>query len=307
MQTAVMTKNNQQHMSLQDWVLLFILGLLWGGSFLFGRIAVLEVPPMTLVLLRVALAALTLNALLLFIQTGGGPRPWSAFAIMGLLNNIIPFGLIFYGQTEIGAGLAAIINGMTPIWTILIAHFATADEKLSVGKTAGIVLGFAGVAILIGSSALSGLSGTLLAQLAVVGATISYGCAGVFGRRFSKVPPLETARGQLTMSALMMVPVAAIIDRPWTLSWPSQTAVWSIILLAVLSTALAYVLFFRILARAGALNISLVTLLVPLSAVLLGVVFLDEILQTRHLVGMALILGGLLIIDGRLLRRVRTT
>jgi len=291
-------------MDAQDWALLFLLAFIWGASFLFARIAVLEVAPMILVFWRVALAAVVLNVILLF-RSGlfyGDTKLWLAFAGMGLLNNIIPFSLIFYGQQEIGAGLAAIVNAMTPIWTVLIAHVATADEKMSRNKAVGIALGFAGVAVLIGAAALEGLAASVLAQIAVLGATISYGFASVFGRRFAKTPPLQTARGQLTMSSLIMLPILPFIGATLSFSWPSQAAIWSIILLAVVCTALAYLLFFRILARAGALNISLVTFLVPLSAIVLGVIVLGETLEWRHLIGLAIILAGLIVIDGRLLQ-----
>jgi len=285
----------------QDWALLILLSLIWGSSFLFARIAVQEVPPITLVLLRVALAAFVLNFVIWASQQReDGPLPWGSFAVMGILNNVIPFGLIFYGQQEIGAGLAAIINAMTPIWTVIIAHFSTGDERFSAQKISAILLGFAGVTVLIGAEALSGLSASVIAQVAVLGATISYGCAGVFGKRFAKVPPMQTARGQLSMSTLIIVPIAVLVDQPWTLPIPSWTTIWSIVALAVVCTALAYLMFFRILARAGAVNISLVTLLVPVSAILLGIIVLGETLAMRHFVGMTLIMISLLIMDGRL-------
>ncbi len=292
-------------MEAQDWALLFLLSLIWGASFLFARIAVLEVSPMILVFWRVALAAVVLTMILLF-RSGfffGDRTLWTAFAGMGLLNNIIPFALIFYGQQEIGAGLAAIVNAMTPIWTALIAHFATADEKMSSNKAIGIVLGFVGVAVLIGSAALQGLAASAIAQVAVLGATLSYGFASVFGRRFKDTPPMQTARGQLTMSSVLMLPILPFVGATLFFEWPSAMAVWSIILLAVICTAFAYLLFFRILARAGALNISLVTFLVPLSAIILGILVLGEELALRHFAGLTLILCGLIVIDGRLFKR----
>ena len=294
---------HKTNMGLTEWALLILLGVIWGGSFLFARIAVLEVPPMTLVLLRVAIAALALNIWL--IATSASEiehkrRLWLNFAGMGILNNIIPFALIFYGQKEIGAGLAAIVNAMTPIWTLLIAHQFTEDERLSANKLIGIAMGFLGVAILIGGPALAGLSASMIAQLAVLGATISYGFAGVFGKRFAGIPPVETARGQLTASTLIMLPVAAFSDQFWTLPFPSAAAVWSIILLALLCTAFAYILFFAILTRAGAVNLSLVTLIVPVSAIISGALVLGETLSAQQVFGTLIILGGLVVIDGRL-------
>ncbi|EFL90861.1 DMT family transporter [Ahrensia sp. R2A130] len=292
--------------SARIWAMLFLLAFIWGGSFLFARIAVLEIPPLTLVLLRVALASLTLNAVLIFWRTGftHNREAWKNFAIMGVLNNIIPFLLIFIGQKEIGAGLAAIVNAMTPIWTVLIAHQTTSDERMSAPKVVGIILGFAGVATLIGSAAFAGLEASAWAQLSVLGATISYGFASVFGKRFAEVPPMETARGQLTASTILIAPLALLWDQPWALPMPSALAIWSVIALAVICSAFAYILFFEILSKAGAVNVSLVTFLVPPSAIVLGMIFLGETLETRHIVGMALILSGLIAIDGRLWKRI---
>ena len=285
-----------------EWGLLVLLSLVWGGSFLFGRIIVAEVPPLTATWLRVVLAAASLWIVLPFFQRAPANLPWGRFAVMGLLNNVIPFSLILYGQTAIGAGLAAIVNAMVPVWTVLLANAVTADERLSRPKAGGVALGFAGVAILIGWAAFEGLAASVWAQLAVLSATISYACSGLYGRRFANVPPAQTARGQLTMSTLILLPLM-LLDRPWALPWPSAEVVWSIIALATASTAFAYILFFTILARAGATNVSLVTFLVPISAIGLGVVFLDEVLRGRHLAGLLVILLGLVLIDGRLLRR----
>ncbi|MEQ8393796.1 DMT family transporter [Thalassobaculum sp.] len=289
-----------------DWICLLTLSALWGGSFFFGKVAVAVVPPLTLVLARVGLAAL---ALLVVVRVAGLRLPvdyrlWLAFAGMGILNNLVPFGLIFYGQTTIGAGLAAVINGMTPFWAALLAR-AVGAEPLAFGKLAGIAIGFAGLAVMIGPAALGGLDTSLIAQLAVVGATISYGCASVFGRRFKALPPLVTATGQLSASSLLVLPLALLIDRPWTLAMPEPVVLGAIVALALFSTSLAYILFFRVLANAGATNVSLVTLLVPVSAMVLGVLVLGEAVTSRQLLGLALIALGMVFIDGRLMARMR--
>ncbi len=293
--------NLPRQMTMKDWLLLVLLALIWGGSFYFARVAVLEIPPFTLVLSRVLLAAIALNLILQWKTTGltHTRSLWFQFAMMGLLNNVIPHSLLFYGQQELGAGLASIINAMTPFWSLLIAHAFTQDERLSPSKIFGVIAGITGVSIMIGGAVFEGQSVAVLAIIAVVGTTLSYGIASVYGKAFANVPPLETARGQLTMSTIMILPVALLIDQPWQLPMPSTLAIGSVVLLALVCTAYAYILYFRILASAGAVNISLVTLLVPASAILLGSIFLNEILLPRHIIGLAFILIGLAAVDGR--------
>jgi drug/metabolite transporter (DMT)-like permease len=291
-------------MTAREWGMLILLSILWGGSFLFQKIAVAELPPFTIVLVRVALAALTLHALRPLFGVALPPWPiWAAFAVMGLLNNVIPFSLLVYGQTQIGAGLASILNATTPVFTVLVAHFLTQDEKLKSNKAFGVVLGFLGVVCLIGIEALGGLTLAVAGQVACIGAAISYAFSSVWARRFQGVPPYASAMGQLTMSSLMMIPIVLLVDQPWTLNWPSTTVVWSMILLAIPATAFAYLLFFAIVKAAGATNIMLVTLLVPVSAVLLGAIILGERLVLTDAIGMVLIGLSLLAIDGRILRK----
>ncbi|CBS87682.1 Putative permease of the drug/metabolite transporter superfamily [Azospirillum lipoferum 4B] len=296
-------------MGLTDWSLLAFLSILWGGSFFFVGIAVRELPPLTIVAMRVALAALALGALLRLL---GSPMPsdrqtWAAFFGMGTLNNLIPFCLIVWGQTQIASGLASVLNATTPLFGVVVAHVLTQDERMTGNRLAGVLIGFAGVAAMIGPAALGGLGDRLLPQVAVLGAALSYAFAGIFGRRFKGmgISPMVTATGQVAASALMLVPVALLVDRPWSLPLPTPAA-WSAVAgLALLSTALAYVIFFRVLASAGATNLMLVTFLIPVSAILLGSLFLNERLAVRHGIGMALIAAGLAAIDGRLSARLR--
>jgi drug/metabolite transporter (DMT)-like permease len=232
---------------------------------------------------------------------------WRDFLLMGLLNNAIPFSLIFWGQKEIASGLASIHNATTPLFTVLVAHAFTADERATPAKLIGVGLGIAGVALMIGLDLISGFGSHLLSELAVLAAALSYAFAGVFGRRFRGRPPLVVAAGQLTGSSALILPLALLIDRPWTGASPSL-GVWAALIgLAILSTALAYVIFFRILARAGATNLLLVTFLIPVSALLLGVTFLAETVTAHQLLGMLLIGLGLAVIDGRPLRMLRGT
>lgn len=291
-------------MTFFDWCLLLALSILWGGSFFFVGVAVTALPPFTIVLLRVAIAAVALHLVLRMTRAAmpWDGRTWLAFFGMGLLNNAIPFSLIVWGQTHIASGLASILNATTPLFTVLVAHVLTTDERLSKNRVAGVLIGLAGVVVLIGPQALAGLGEDVLAQLAILGAALSYGFATIFGRRFKRmgVPPLATAAGQVTASSLMLLPVALLIDRPWNLPAPGLP-VWGAILgLALLSTALAYVVFFRILASAGAVNLSLVTFLIPVSAIVLGALILGERMVATDFVGLALIGLGLAAIDGRL-------
>jgi drug/metabolite transporter (DMT)-like permease len=287
------------------WLLLGVLSLLWGGSFFFIGIAVRELPPLTIVTSRVVLAALVLlPALHLMGQHLPRERKiWLAFFGMGLLNNAIPFTLIVWGQSQIPSGLASILNATTPISTAIVAHIFTSDEKLTANRLLGVLLGLAGVAVMLGADLLGGLGQNIAAQAACLLATLSYACAGVFGRRFRRmaVPPPVTAGGQLMASTLMLLPLAALVDKPWTLALPGWPVLAALLALAVLSTALAYVIFFRVMAAAGS-NVNLVTLLVPVSAILLGVLVLGETLLPRHLLGFGIIALGLLAIDGRMLR-----
>jgi drug/metabolite transporter (DMT)-like permease len=291
-----------------EWALLLALSVLWGGSFFFNGVAVKELPPFTIVVLRVGLAALILNFMVRATgqQMPGATRVWAAFLGMGLLNNVVPFSLIVWGQTQIASGLASILNATTPLFAVVVAHVLTADEKMTGNRLAGVLIGFLGVVLMIGPSiSLAGLGNSRIeAQCAVLGAAFSYSLAGIYGGRFKMmgIAPIVTATGQVTASTLLLIPVALLVDRPWTLPAPSLETWTALLGIAALSTALAYVLYFRILATAGATNLMLVTFLIPISAILLGSLVLGERLRPEHFVGMALIGLGLAAIDGRLLR-----
>lgn len=304
-----MDKINQT-MGALEWALLLLLSILWGGSFFFVGVAVKALPPFTLVVLRVGIAALALNIILrgMGLRMPRDAASWRAFFGMGLLNNMIPFSLIVWGQTQIASGLASILNATTPLFTLIVAHLLTRDEKLSGARLGGILVGFAGVAVIIGPDSLQGLGENTLAQFAVLGAALSYAFAGVFGRRFARmgVAPLVTASGQVSASTVLLLPLALLVDRPWNIPLPGMP-VWAAVLgLALISTALAYILYFRILASSGATNLLLVTFLIPVSAILLGALFLGEQLAAKDFIGMGLIGLGLLAIDGRLMPLSRT-
>jgi drug/metabolite transporter (DMT)-like permease len=301
-----MTDPMNRMMAARDWAMLVGLSILWGGSFFFVGVAVTELPTFTIVALRVLFAAVALAIFLIATGTGipTGAAAWRAFFGIGVLNNIIPFSLIVWGQAHIASGLASILNATTPLFGVLVAHWFTADERLTPPRAGGVAIGFAGVVLMMGPAALHEVRPDLLAQLACLGAALSYAFAGVYGRRFRRleIAPLQTAFGQVAASSVLLVPLALLADRPWTLPAPSVPTWAAVVALAVLSTSLGYALYFRILARAGATNVLLVTFLVPVSAILLGAAVLGERLQPRHFAGMALIGMGLAAIDGRLAR-----
>jgi drug/metabolite transporter (DMT)-like permease len=298
-------------MTALEWAMLVVLSTLWGGSFFFNGVAVRDLPVFTIVVVRIVLGALILMAIMKLRgeRLPTGRRVWAAFFAIGLINNVIPFSLIVWGQQHIASGVASIINASSPLFTVVFAHFLTTDEKMTGAKLAGVVIGLAGVAWMIGFDALQTLGADLMAQLSCLGAAIAYALSGIYGRRFRTmgVAPMATATGQVIASSVLLVPVMLVVDRPWTLAMPGMATVAALIGVAALSTALAYVLYFRILATAGATNLQLVTFLIPVSAILLGVAFLGESLQPRHVFGMVLIGAGLAAIDGRPLRRLRRT
>lgn len=290
----------------RQWGLLLMLALAWGGSFFFMAVAGAAWPPFTVVLARVALAAALLWGLLALNRQRLPLRRPVLLACLGMavLNNLIPFSLIVWAQQSIPSSLASVVNAATPVLTAVVAHFATADEKLSGHRLAGVLVGLGGVAVLAGPAAF-GAGAELPGILAGLGACLSYAVAGVWGRRFRRlgVPPLAAAAGQTTASCLLALPLVLLLDRPWHLPPPGPEVILAVLALGLISTGIAYALFFRLLAEAGATNTALVTQLVPVMAILLGVLVLGEALLPRHLAGMALIALGFALLDGRLRRR----
>lgn len=296
-------------MSGQDWAILLFLSVLWGGSFFFIEIIIRTVAPLTLVLIRAVLAAAALW-LYLLVRKERFAVPQGAllaFLILALLNNIIPFVLFAWAQQSISSGLASILNATTPIWGVIVAHLATRDEKATAGKVVGVLLGFGGVAVMIGADLLKHIGTELIAQLACLGATLCYALAGVYARRFRTmgVSAIGVSTGQLTAASIVMLPLVLLFEPPWLALAPSPEAWAALAGLALSCTSLAYILYFRLIASAGATNSLLVTFLIPITAILLGVLVLGERLEPRHFAGMALIGAGLAAIDGRLLARRR--
>ncbi len=296
-----------KRMGAVEWGMLLGLAALWGGTFFFVEVALTEMPFAMIVASRVVIAALALN---LFLFATGRRMPlsfdlWRSFLAMAILNNVIPFSLIFWGQTQIAGGLAAILNAATPLFTVLLADRLTPDERLTPARLVAVLLGLVGVVVMIGPDAVRGLGTLVLAQLAVLGAALSYALAGIYGRRFQGQDPTVTACGQLTGSSAVMVGFGLLAGGLWPATMPSLPVIGAVLALALFSTALAYILYFAILARAGASNLLLVTFLIPVTAILLGAAFLSESLDTGHYVGMAIIGLSLAILDGRLLAAIR--
>lgn len=292
-------------MRTQDWLLLVFLSVLWGATFFFIAVASPEVPPFTLVLARVAIAAFVLVPIV-FLARYRLPvnlAAWQPFIVQAIINNVIPFTLMVYGQQRIASGLAAVLNATTPLFTLIVAR-VFAHEPLTSSKVLGVLLGVAGVAVLMGPEALSANSSSAVGMLCILGASLSYGFSALWMRRLRHIPPLVSSAAQLTCSTMLLLPIAAVVDRFWLLPQPSAPAVLAVLGLAIISTALAYIVFFRISASAGPSNVMLVTLLIPVTATALGVLVLGETLTMQQIAGALIIASGLVVIDGRLLRRL---
>jgi drug/metabolite transporter (DMT)-like permease len=291
---------NDNRIHARDWSLLALLSILWGGSFFFNGAALRELPPLTLVFLRVALGAAMLLPLLRMQGIGfpKGVSAWTPFVTIGLLNNVIPFSLIVIGQTFIPSGLASILNATTPLFTVMVMAAAGA-EALQTRRVAGVALGLAGVIVLRGWG-IETRPGQGLGILLCLGGALSYGLAALAARRLLKdTPPLGMATFQLMASTVMLAIVAGAVEQPWRLPLPGVATWLAVLGLAGLSTALAYIVFFQILRRSGATNVMLVTLLIPVTAILLGWLVLREPISLREIAGAIVIGSALLVIDGR--------
>lgn len=278
-------------MDMKDWTRLIALSVLWGGSFLFVEIALEALPPLSVVWVRVTLGAVLVA---LMLRAGGlalprGAAVWRALAVMGFLNNAVPFSLFAIAQGEISGSLAAILNATTPLFGVVVAHLAGV-ERITALRLAGLAAGVLGVAVMTG-----GGTGALPAMLACLGAALSYALAGVWGRRFKAmgVAPMQAAFGQVAAASALMTPLWLLLDRPWTLEVPGARVIGALIGIAALSTALAYAIYFRLLASAGAVRLLLVTFLIPVSAAFMGALVLGERLASQHYAGFALIGVGL--------------
>ncbi len=290
-------------MAIADWIRILVLSLVWGGSFFFVEVMLMELPALTSVLGRLVVGALGLWVVLKVLGYSFGQliEQWRPFAFLGLVNTAVPFSLISLGQTQITGSLASIINASTPIMTALVAHWATTDERLSLHKALGIGLGFVGVLVLFGPAALTA-DATLLGMTAGFVATFCYALGSVFSKRLKHNPPMLNAAGQITYGVLWMLPLTLWWDAPWTLSMPSLGPMLAMLGIGLLSTTFAFYLYFQVLRTAGASNVVLVTFLVPVSASVLGMTVLQEALEWNDVFAYVLIALGLVVIDGRAAR-----
>jgi drug/metabolite transporter (DMT)-like permease len=302
-----------QKMGPAEWGMLVVLAVVWGSAFFFYKLLdEAQLPPFTIVAGRVSVAALVLLPVLLLTgrRLPTTPGALGAFALLGLLNNVVPFTLIIVSEKRIDSGLASVFNATTPIFTALIAQTVLHDEKLTPARIGGIALGLAGVVLLMGPSVLRGFDLTSLAQLASIGAAISYAIAIVYARRIRTlgIDPLVLTAGQLLAATVIALPLALGVEHPFHLLPALAASAWCAWLgLAVPGTALAYVIYFRIMTTAGATNAASVTFLAPIVAVLLGTFALGEHPAPTTLAGMLVIFAGQAVLDGRILgvRRAR--
>lgn len=295
-----MNNTTSNTMTTKVWLLLLSLSLLWGGSFLFIEFALQGFKPLTIVALRVSIAAIFLHGVLRYkkIKFPWNPKNLGLFAIMGAINNVIPFSSIVWGQQTIEAGRASILNSTVPLFTVVLAHWLLKNEKLTGAKLIGVALGFMGVLVLTGPSAFSiDTVNSVVGQIAILVAAVSYAFASIFGKKLNHLDPLISAAGMLTASAVIMIPITLLLE-PVALNTPTALSVAAIVFLGFACTALAYLLYFKILLQAGSSNLSLVTFLIPPSAMLMGVIFLNESITWQDAAGLCLILAGMAIATG---------
>jgi drug/metabolite transporter (DMT)-like permease len=292
-------------MGTAEWALLGLHSMLWGSAYFFAELAIPEIPVLTIAAFRLIPAALVMAAICLWLgyRLPATSAEWLRLVLLAAVNNVAPMLLILSAQRDLTGGVAAVFNATTPLFGVFLAHAFTQDERLSIPKFTGILIGISGVAVLVGADLPGGLGGSGLAKLALLGAALCYAIAGVYARRFP-YPPQKLATGQLIGALALSMPLALLVDQPWTLSLPSARAAGAVAAMGLFSSALAALCYFTVLKRAGATNAMLATLLVPLTPIVLGGVFLGETLAPHEIAGACIIALALLIIDGRVLGRL---
>ena len=290
-----------------EWGLIALQSMFWGSSYFFIALVQADLPAFTIAALRTVPASL---ALLLIVLSLGYRLPatlaeWRLFILFALFNTLIPFILIVWGQSRATGGMAAILNASAPLFGIFLAHMLTQDEKLSWNKLAGILVGITGVGVLVGYDFAAGTSADILARLALLAAPLMYVCANIFARtQLGHYPPFVVAAMQMVGSIFTAFPLALAFDHPWTLPIPALGTIGALIGMGVFGSALAALCHFTVLQRAGATNATLVTLIMPLTPIILGAAFLGEHLAPREMAGALVIAAALIIIDGRIFRLI---
>ncbi len=306
-----MTEQIKQHMGPIEIGLLLFISLCWGGSFFFIEILLDYLPPLTIVTLRIGLAVIVLWGIVFLsnLQRPQGVSQWAALTVLGLLSIALPFSLITWAQTRIDSGIASVLNATAPLFVVLLAGITLSDERFTRGKIAGVFIGVLGVAVLIGPEALTGIGGSALGQIAVIGASFSYALAAVFSRRFAQMglSPTVVATGQVSMATLMLVPITLTVEGMQSYIFIPVAAWASLLSMALLSTVLANVLYFRLIKTAGATNSAIVGFLMPVVGTSLGIALLGEAFSAVQIIGAGLIGVGLIVMDGRWVRLVRSS
>jgi drug/metabolite transporter (DMT)-like permease len=291
-------------MGLIEWGMLGVCAMLWGSAYVFNAIAIKELPHLTITLLRLIIASVFLQ-IVMRVAGMTFPRGWSiwgAFFLMTMLSNVGPYLLVLRGQTGTTSGLAAVLTATTPLFTILLAHIFTHDERITPNKIAGVVVGIAGVGIVMGPDAWDGATVSFLAKLALVAASLLYAIGGIYARRFRDLPPLVITTSIMTAGAVLSLPLSLYFDEPWTLPQPSTEVALAVLATGIFGSALAGIAYFRVFTVSGATNAMLVTLLLPITPIIGGALYLGEVLKAREMAGSLVIMLALVIIDGRLFR-----
>lgn len=285
--------NPKSHSIAFDLMLLFALSTLWGMSYTFIKVGVETIPPVTLIAVRTLIAA---SVLLVVIRARGLALPtdattWRKFMFQACLNSVVPFTLIAWAEKTVDAGLATILCATPPIFTFLLTYFITRHEAVTGRKMFGVAVGIIGICLIVGMQALQGFGVELWSQLAIVTATLAFAGAAIFGKSFGGLDPMMPAAGSLICGAVMLLPVSLIVDRPWTIA-PSQASTLALICLAVLSTAIPFVIYFRLIQTLGSVGATAQAYLRVPIGVAIGYVFLGETLTSTAWVGLICVIAG---------------
>lgn len=290
-------------MTAQQWGLLVLIAVIWGMSFFFTKLALRELGPFTLVFYRLLLAA-SVTCMVLFLSGQRLPMDilsWRRFFMLGAFNACVPFTLVSIGQVYIDSSLASILNATAPIFTVIMAHYLTEDEKINAHRLAGVVLAFAGVVLLIGPGSLASMTSNYIGQLAMFGAVMSYSYSSIYAKNVSDMPILPTMTGTLVTACLLSYPLAFLLEYPLVTDIHAPT-IGAVLFISLMATSFAYLLYFHVIRTAGATNTLLLVFLIPVTAILMGVVILDESVDARMIAGMLIVFCALVLVDGRVLR-----